>query len=442
MIIEESGLVCYLPFEEGKGNVTLDWSGNDNSGIIYGATWTNGKIGKALYFDGVDDYVSIADSPSLRGFYNFTATFWLRVPTKLSNPLNYLYRTNSIIVSVEPTTITHDFAVSMYDGTNWLAYSRTPANSFPVDKWTFCYIIWDGRYYWSGTIVDGIIYEGNKVAMTTWNQPSSAWLVGRGWNYGLGYVDEVRIYNRALSGQEIKAIYEATIHKFKPIRYLHLKTFPGCVLYLNFEEGSGTKVYDKSGFKNNGTIYGATWTNGKIGKALYFDGVDDYVEIGLPSFPFSSFTIAFWLYDYKHDPYRYERPIGLYKYDRTRMWDIYVTRFAPNTIYFEYYRPDGTVVSIPFESCPLNTWRFYVVTFDGKTYRTYVNGVLVNTKVDVAPRDLGEYYLYLGSVRALDSAWGIIDEVRIYNRALSGQEIKAIYYEGIKMHQINPLLEI
>jgi len=54
----------------------------------------------------------------------------------------------------------------------------------------------------------------------------------------------------------------------------------GEVLILHFDEGSGTIAKDESGRGNDGTIHGATWTTGISGKALQFDGVDDYVDCG------------------------------------------------------------------------------------------------------------------------------------------------------------------
>ncbi len=81
----------------------------------------------------------------------------------------------------------------------------------------------------------------------------------------------------------------------------------GLVLYLPFSEGTGTIAYDLSGYGNNGTLYSSTticsnpptsgcpqWVNGKVGKALSFDGVDDWVNKGAIGNNFVA--ISFWVY--------------------------------------------------------------------------------------------------------------------------------------------------
>ncbi|MBI4744389.1 MAG: hypothetical protein HY776_06180 [Actinobacteria bacterium] len=49
--------------------------------------------------------------------------------------------------------------------------------------------------------------------------------------------------------------------------------------YWPFDEGTGSIAYDKSLLNNNGTVYGATWTQGRYGQALSFDGLDDYAQV-------------------------------------------------------------------------------------------------------------------------------------------------------------------
>ncbi len=73
LIDQAQGLVLYLPFDEGSGTIAKDYSGNGNDGTlcngatcgVQGPTWTTGKVGGALSFDGVDDYVIVPDSASL-----------------------------------------------------------------------------------------------------------------------------------------------------------------------------------------------------------------------------------------------------------------------------------------------------------------------------------------------------------------------------------------
>jgi len=72
-----------------------------------------------------------------------------------------------------------------------------------------------------------------------------------------------------------------------------------CVLHLPFYEGSGNIVHDVSGYGNNGTIYGASWVDTrdpKLGYALSFDGVDDYVNCGNDLSLFPSDAITFEVY--------------------------------------------------------------------------------------------------------------------------------------------------
>ena len=72
-----SGLVGYWKLDKGSGRIAFDSSGNDNHGILMNdLMWVNGRYGKALSFDGIDDYVYISDSESLR-VQSFTLGAWI-----------------------------------------------------------------------------------------------------------------------------------------------------------------------------------------------------------------------------------------------------------------------------------------------------------------------------------------------------------------------------
>ena len=96
-----------------------------------------------------------------------------------------------------------------------------------------------------------------------------------------GMIDDVRIYGRALSLEELAA-----------------PPSEGLVAYWRFDQGEGTRAPDASGTGNDGEIRGATWTDGKSAKALLFDGEDDSVSI--PDSPSlrvqDAVTVAAWVH--------------------------------------------------------------------------------------------------------------------------------------------------
>jgi ligand-binding sensor domain-containing protein len=74
----DPNLVAWYKFDEGSGTTALD-SANGHNGTVNGATWTAGKVGGALSFDGVNDYVDVPDNPALRFTQNssFTLCAWV-----------------------------------------------------------------------------------------------------------------------------------------------------------------------------------------------------------------------------------------------------------------------------------------------------------------------------------------------------------------------------
>ncbi|MFQ6061968.1 MAG: hypothetical protein ACE5J9_02170, partial [Methanosarcinales archaeon] len=74
-----NGLVALWHFDENKGTIAHDSSPNHNNGIIHGATWTKGKFGYALQFDGKNDYVQVPDSASLDITDTITIEAWVKL---------------------------------------------------------------------------------------------------------------------------------------------------------------------------------------------------------------------------------------------------------------------------------------------------------------------------------------------------------------------------
>ncbi len=211
----------------------------------------------------------------------------------------------------------------------------------------------------------------------------------------------------------------------------------GLVLYLSCDEGSGNIAYDRSGYNNNGTIYGATWTQGISGSALYFDGVDDYVEIPNDTSlnPLFSLTYCVWIQT-SNDVYSEQRIISKHHnlygngywvdidtgYVRAR---VYTTGFSPATLFYP--------------AAPA-TWYFITVRYNGARIDLFIDATLVDSVNAEGTIDTNAYNLLIGASNHFSGPvnffHGIIDEVRIYNRALSENEIQRLYngYTGFKRH--------
>jgi hypothetical protein len=239
----QSGLVLYLPFDEGGGTIARDLSGFGNNGTLLDASstnadgntppqWTTGKVGGALSFDGVDDYVST--SWFQNSVTKYTITAWVKVPTTINVP--------SIIVYNRGITATNSRSLTLYvcyagtcfgapygsanfgldsDGIWRGVYSRD--RDLRDDNWHHVVGIFSSD---SGQLVSEnnfkMYVDGRDLTLATpsqigWSQSPLTGrentLIGRSvaWNgWFRGLIDEVRIYNRALSDAEIQALYNAT----------------------------------------------------------------------------------------------------------------------------------------------------------------------------------------------------------------------------------------
>lgn len=198
----------------------------------------------------------------------------------------------------------------------------------------------------------------------------------------------------------------------------------GLVAAYNFSETSGTTVVDASGNGNDGIISGATrTTSGKFGGALSFDGISNWVTVNdSASLDLTNgMTLEAWVY-----------PTALSNTWRT----VLIKENSPNLAYVLYANSDtnvpatdvynGSYNTIKGTSSPaLNAWIHLAVTYDGTTERLYVNGT------EIALRSLqGSAQISTGALRiGGNSMWGEyfkgnLDEIRIYNRALSAGEIQ------------------
>jgi len=202
--IAVAGLVAAYAFEEGAGTVVGDASGRGNPGMVSGATWTTaGRNGKALSFDGVDDWVTVADAPSLDLSTAMTLEAWVK-PDLLSRPWQ------SLFVKEAPNSLA--YALYLTGGGTaqvnawWTDAQGMYANPVQQGVWTHVAVTAGAntmRLYVNGAQVRSKAISGSLPATT------GALRIGGNavWanEFFDGTLDDVRIYNRALTVMEIQA---------------------------------------------------------------------------------------------------------------------------------------------------------------------------------------------------------------------------------------------
>ncbi len=206
------GLVACWHFDEGSGNITHDSSGNGNDGTIYGATWIDGISGKALYFDGTDDWVKVENSPTLNihGHTNITICTWIK-------PENVNKYHQSIIQKWGPGGAEDDqYTLELINKKIRFGLSdeitRIWSNIvLESDKWYFIVGVYNATENKIKLFINGRIDNEKNLTFSIWN--TSRYIeIGRGSDYSYqafkGIIDEISIYNRALSAEEIRQHYE------------------------------------------------------------------------------------------------------------------------------------------------------------------------------------------------------------------------------------------
>lgn len=423
--IPSNGLVAYYPF---NGNA-FDESGNSHDGRAVGVTLTTDRFGEnesAYYFSGsYDSYIMIPHSVDLSLTNELTLSVWVNL-TNSYNDQKILGKATygpswGYVLGVQYSQLYPEMFLS--DGSRY----TTNAGSISDNLWTHLCVTWKtgGQYigYINGTEVFNISASNMDISTTETELifGTVPWGPGSGVQSVEGAIDDIRIYNRAISEQEISDLYYENGWTLNQ----------GLVAHYPFDGDAN----DISGNANNGIPSEITFTEEGTRKVAQFFTAS-YVEVpDNSSLDFSSVdgvTFAVWTKQEQSTTGDIFRKMGL-GVSTDDEYGLSINSNGQLSGAFNGPAQQKTVQSK--SSLTLNTWNHVVFLWNKADSKIsfYINGVLDTSTISpITSIQNTSVKFRIGHALQdyLSSFIGSLDDLRIYNRALSEQEILNLYQEG------------
>lgn len=260
-LLQAQGPVAAYGFNENTGTTVSDVSGNNNTGNVGTATWTTGKYGNALQFNGTSSKVAIANTPLLQLTNKMTLEAWVS-PSVASVSYTDLIAKGHENYYILATSSPSGFPVigsHMADG-NWFPVNGISA--LPINTWSHVAATYDGsifRLYVNGVQVASGAKTGTFGISTNPLEIGGDTQTGQYFN---GKIDEVRVYNRALSAAEIVTDMNTPIAPVSTIT--QVDKHPDDPVTVQWD-------YDTTPINGFGLYAGATPT----GPWTFYDGITD-----------------------------------------------------------------------------------------------------------------------------------------------------------------------
>ncbi len=481
-----SNMVAYWKFE----NDWLDYF-NVNNGVVGGnpSFVNNKRLGaKSADFDG-NDYVVIPDHPSLNPANEITYGGWFYLRT--------LQAQDGLISKYEggvPGQRSYDLTINGAGATAlqvWMSSTGNVQGSLTTDvglisanEWFHAMVTYKAggktRIYFNGKIVK----EGNSWAPSLFDNSTPLYLsadFGAGRNID-GMMDEVAIWNKELSPEEIELIYSRQSAKFSgemKSRIIDSKndlsswtnlewmtTLPfgkelpsgegvansenstdysslttnslmnGIVGLWHFNENSWTgvanQVIDSSGLDHHGQAFNSVSTRsfGQFNRSGFFDNINDYIDLNSNTSlrMTNDLTISVWFYPIKTSGDQQIIRTGLNTDSKYEM------RVSNNNLLYEHYGSGWRAVTSAGVPILRNQFNHLLITrsSNGRDIAFYINGKSAGTANLAAPPDAGGAAVTrIGALSVgTRQVSGYIDELALWNRTLTQTEILELYRRG------------
>ena len=392
-----------------------------------GVVTVSGKLGNGLKFDGSSGYLTIPDTNLPAGTGQESVSFWFKASAKSSlyTPL-YNYGTSNF---------GEEFAIYLTDdyyGSNpdYLRLCVDPygggacyqSTSLLNNSWYHVVATYDGQHlsiYVNGTL-------RNQVSYTTLNivKSGQATIGGEGGSYINGAIDELSVWNRALSPSDVTSLYNSGNGTSL------VGNESGLISLFHLNEGTPAQVpVDSASSTDQVSVSGAVTaiTSGKLSNAAHFDGAS-HLTLSQPITMSYPMTVSFWAKpdNCTQDSFIMESGNGSQGSFQVMLegnGNGNGAGWAAGNSY-AYSNDHGT--------CTPGVWQYVTAVFEnGSSKKIYVNGSLAqtdtasysnnsNTATVIGSRGNGVEYVYSGA----------LDEFSVWNRALSAGEITTQYNSG------------
>ncbi len=349
------------------------------------------------------------------------------------SPLQLEYRVKAISSDLESNWVTASTVYSGLGSPTNLRITNTSAYNFTIE-WD------DNSSIETGYLIEKKIDSGSFTQLVEVNANSTTYS---------DTITVVGIYSYRVRAKQ----YNNYSSYSNEVSYDITSLFPtdGLVAYYPF---NGNAI-DESGNGNDGTVIGAILTADRFNNensAHSFDGYDDYIEIESSSSLqiSSSYTISAWIYHYSYTADG--ESMGILSKGSPGEAASVNHNYAivmENEVYF-HHGVDATIVNlfedsgginyqtyfdITVQNFPLNNWHHVLALFNDEenTLDVYVNNTqgLHKTSINTIPI-MNNQKVRIGDIQTSNGKkWqGLIDDIRIYNRALNDSEIRDLYHEG------------
>lgn len=433
-----NGLVSYTTFDY-TGTTFQSTFGSHGFTVTTTDTFrVNGKLGKSVYALKDAANYTINTNNSNLGLTNFPYSigFWFKYgndagTTKIGDIFDFSTTTSVRGICCYHRRDTNKLTVYHGNGGNLaIGNIRTWDFDFTPVLDTWYYIVITSTAYNVCNVSVNTVSLGAGTAVGT---ATSGTFVGSNFSFfrrysvlnecNSQYIDEFGVWNRVLTAKEVQTLYNGSKGKYLPIR-----PFNGLQSYWRMDEASGVVVNDSVGGKNgtasNARVVGGT---GKINAGADFTQGNDYIQVTPTTIASNNTTISLWVKPASlHDGYVFTGRIGTAPNTYTIIW------FANNATYKGFACTLNN--SVNWCTSPavaaINEWHHVVAVNDGSNTRLYVNAVLLDTEVcNAASVTITD--IFIGAANTSVGFFnGETDEVGIWNRALSVEEVQALYNEG------------